>query len=146
MVASHFKVKYHHLKPKPEAPKALPQHVGDIVMGTKITSSVTGSNVGAFAVGNHAHAEGTISMNRSITQAGHVAHIKAAQRAIVNDQDALDRIDSRLYEALGQFLRFARDIQVEQKSMVETQAKMKDTLDEVGEQHRPRPTWIQGAG
>jgi predicted HicB family RNase H-like nuclease len=97
----------------------------------KYASHVTGSNVGAIAVGDQARAEGTVNVSTSITQAEHTAHIKAAQRALVNDQDALDRIDARLYEALGQFLRMAREIQVEQKSVAELQAKMKDTLDEV---------------
>lgn len=36
-----------------------------------------------------------------------------------------------MFEALNQFLRLARDIQVEQKSLADVQAKMKETLDEV---------------
>jgi hypothetical protein len=133
-VAGTLKVKYHHTKPKEEPNRLVPQQIaGDLVMA-KYTSNVTGSNVGALAVGDHAHAQGTVNVDR-VSQVEHVDRVKAAQRALVNDQDALDQIDTRLYEALGQFLRLAREIQVEQKSIAEVQAKMKDTLDEVwGEQ------------
>lgn len=36
-----------------------------------------------------------------------------------------------MFEALNQFLRLARDIQVEQKGLADVQAMMKTTLDEV---------------
>lgn len=71
-------------------------------------------------------------------QEEHRASIKEAQTALVRDQDALDQLDERLYEALGQFLRLAREIQVEQQSLSASQAKMKDTLDEVWAQHAAR--------
>ena len=39
------------------------------------------------------------------------------------------------YEALGQFLRLAREFQVEQQTLREVQAKMKETMDDVWTQH-----------
>jgi hypothetical protein len=130
-IAGHLHVKYNDLKP-PNATQKLPtHHIGDIVMGAKYTSNVTDSNVGAVAVGDHAHAKGTTMLTGALTQDHHVEQIKSAQQALVNDQEVLDRIDSHLYEALGQFLRLAREFQVEQKSMADVQAKMKETLDNV---------------
>jgi hypothetical protein len=55
---------------------------------------------------------------------------REAQIALVVNQDALAQIDPRLYEALHQFLRVARQIQVERMSLSKVQAKMKETLDE----------------
>jgi len=70
-------------------------------------------------------------MGNTLTQEQHRRSIADAQAAAIRDQDALDKLDSRMFEALNQFLRLARDIQVGQKSIVEIQTKMKDTLDEV---------------
>ena len=66
-----------------------------------------------------------------MTQYQNKAAVSNAQAALVRDQDALERIDDRLYEALGQFLTLARKIQVEQQDLAQTQTKMKETLDEV---------------
>ncbi|WP_437933818.1 hypothetical protein [Sorangium sp. So ce341] len=113
---------------RPE-PSAL-HHYGDFIMGSKYTSNITGSNVGAVAVGDHAQATGTVNFGATatLTQEQHRAAIKEAQKALIDDEDKLEPL---VYEALGQFLRLARDIQVEQKNLVEVQAKMKETLDEV---------------
>jgi hypothetical protein len=102
-------------------------------MGSKITSTITGSTIGAVGIGNQAHTTGTVTIGSPglMSQDQHRTAIKEAQAALVHDQDALDQLDGRLYEALGQFLRLAREIQVEQKSVVDVQLKMKDVLDEV---------------
>jgi hypothetical protein len=111
-------------------------HRGDSNMGDKYISRIDGSTVGAVAIGANAHATGSVTQSVSaLTQEGHRAALKEAQAALVHDQDALDKIDDRLYEALGQFLRMARDIQVEQQALAEVQARMKDTLDDVWAQH-----------
>jgi hypothetical protein len=69
---------------------------------------------------------------------------REAQIALVGDQDALAQIDPRLYEALHQFLRVARQIQVEQMSLGEVQAKMAKTLDEAWA-HQRAPGLRSGA-
>lgn len=117
--------------PVPAAvPAVTHHHHGDVIMGgAKYTSNITGSTVGAVAVGKNATAHGTVNVHHgSPTQAQHVDNIKAAQKALVDDED---RLDDLVREALSQFLRLARDIQVEQRSLHEVQAKMKATLDDV---------------
>lgn len=113
-------------------------------MGDNYHSNVKGSTVGAIAVGTNAHANGTVSHNDSaLTQDGHRAALKEAQAALVHDQDALDQIDALLYDALGQFLRLAREIQVEQRTLGEVQAKMKETIDEVWALHAANGLKVQ---
>jgi hypothetical protein len=104
---------------------------GDIHAGSTFTTNVTTSTIGAIATGDHAVATGHIAPTSLMTQEHHKAAITQAQNALNADQDALERIDERLYEALGQFLRMARQIQVEQQSLAQVQAKMKETLDEM---------------
>ncbi|WP_441292047.1 hypothetical protein ACSRUE_17930 [Sorangium sp. KYC3313] len=102
-------------------------------MGSKFTTNISGSTIGAFSQGDHAVVTGHVTGGAAIpfTQQQHKAAIKDAQAALVHDQDALERIDERLYEALNQFLTMARKIQVEQQSLADVQAKMKETLDDV---------------
>ena len=99
----------------------------------KFSITNTNSTIGAQAVGDHATATGHVAIGAAgpVTQEQHKAAITQAQNALNADQDALERIDERLYEALGQFLTMARKIQVDQQSLVDVQAKMKNTLDEV---------------
>jgi hypothetical protein len=109
--------------------RAIVHHQGDIIMGAKYSSHITGSTVGSVAVGDHATAVGTVSINSGpLTQDQHRTAIKKAQKALLDDEEQLDQL---VYEALGQFLRLAREIQVEQKNLAEVQMKMKETLDEV---------------
>jgi len=104
-------------------------HQGDIVMGSKHTSVITGSNVGAVNIGDGGNVSGTLNVGSATpTQEQHRATMKDAQKALIDDED---RLDALVYESLGQFLRMAREIQVEQKSLAETQATMKATLDDV---------------
>jgi hypothetical protein len=111
-----------------------PQHYhGETHMGDKYNVTTTNSTIGAQAIGKNAHAVGTVNMSTpgTLTQEQHKAAITQAQNALNEDQDALERLDNRLYEALGQFLRMARQIQVEQQSLAQVQVKMKETLDDV---------------
>lgn len=114
-------------------------HHGDTHMGSN-TINITGGTIGAIASGDHATATGYVTVGASgpITQEQHKAAITQAQNALNADQDTLERIDGRLYEALGQFLRLARQIQVEQQSIAEVQARMKATLDDVWAQQIAR--------
>lgn len=112
------------------------QHPGGLSVGDNYTSNIKGSTVGAVAIGANAQAAGSATHGMSVlTQEQHRTALKEAQAALVRDQDTLDQIDARLYEALGQFLRLAREIQVEQQGLSEVQAKMKETLDDVWAQH-----------
>jgi hypothetical protein len=129
-IADRLKVIHQHLKPKPEAPPAPSHHIGDIVTH-KYTSNITGSNVGAVGIGDQTRVEGSVNVGAPVTQTEHVKRIKTAQHALLEDQETLKEMDARLYEALDQFLRMAREIQVEQKTMAELQTKMKETLDDV---------------
>lgn len=111
-------------------------HHGDIIMGSTFTNNISGdTQIGAFGQGDGITVTGSLTVNAGApgtrTQEQHKAAIKEAQTALVHDQDALERIDDRLYEALNQFLSMARKIQVDQQSLAEVQAKMKETLDEV---------------
>jgi hypothetical protein len=110
---------------------------GDTIMGSKIINHISGANIGAFGQGDGAVVTGNLSITTTnvLTQEKHKEAITKAQNALNADQDVLERIDERLYEALGQFLRLARQIQVEQASMAEIQAKMKATLDDVWAEH-----------
>lgn len=98
---------------------------------------ISDSNVGAAATGPGATASGYAlsGTQEAPTEKHHREAITEAQLALVRDQDALRALDSNLFEALGQFLRLARDIQVEQRSLREVQVHMKDTLDEVWAKH-----------
>jgi hypothetical protein len=87
------------------------------------------------AVGNAATATNTEDGSSRVTQEQLRAATRDAQIALVDDQDALAQMDARLYEALNQFLRIARDIQVDQKSLVGVQAEMRVILDETLARH-----------
>jgi hypothetical protein len=115
-------------------------HYGELHVGPKYTSTVTANNVGSVATGDHATSIGNVNSNDAvpITQEQHKASISQGQVALVRDQDALERIDDRLYEALGQFLTSARKTQIDLQSMAEVQAKMKETLDEIWAQQEAK--------
>jgi hypothetical protein len=100
-----------------------------ITTGDLYRTEIQHSMVGALAVGDHATATGTATVQQgTLTQEQHRAAIKEAQKALLDDEDRLDALVS---EALGQFLLLARKIQVEQQNLAQVQAKMKETLDEV---------------
>lgn len=112
---------------------------GEALMSDRNTISISNSNVGAAALGRCATSTGSVSVGSApVTQEQHRKAIADAQGALIRDQDALDKLDACMFEALGQFLRLAREIQVEQKSLAELQAKMKETLDEVWAEHAAR--------
>lgn len=96
----------------------------------KYDVKVTNSTIGAQAIGDKASAEGQVLLGAGSvpSQAEHVSNIKAAQKALVDDEDALGPL---LHDVLGQFLRIAREIQVEQDTLVQGQTKMKETLDDL---------------
>lgn len=95
---------------------------------SKFTVNVTNSTVGAQAIGDHSSATAQLGPATAPTQAAHVASVKAAQKALVDDEDALEPL---LHEVLGQFLRVAREIQIGQTSLAELQRAMKDTLEDI---------------
>jgi hypothetical protein len=98
--------------------------IGDIYR-----TEIQNSTLGAVGVGPGARAVGTINRGAvSSTQEEYRAVLKEAQKALLDDED---RLDALIYQALDQFLTMARKIQVDQQSLVEVQAKMKETLDEV---------------
>ncbi|WP_437309613.1 hypothetical protein [Sorangium sp. So ce388] len=110
-------------------------HQGDFIMGgSKFNTSISGSNtIGAFVQGDNVNVSGnlTVGATRAPTQEQYKAIIKQAQNALNDDQDTLEQLDERLYEALNQFLMMARKIQVDQQTIAEVQARMNETLDDV---------------
>lgn len=101
-------------------------------MGDKYNTTISNSNVGASAVGPGASAQGNVTLNAElVSQVEYDEHIRSVQKALVDDQDRLEELSAGLYEALGQFLRMARQIQVDQETIARVQAQMKETLDEV---------------
>jgi len=114
---------------EPAAAPVVHHHHGDVHMGSTFATTITGSTVGAVAVGDHATASGTVHVHHGqVTQAQHEEHVRKAKKALIDDEGKLDEL---VHEALGQFLTLARKIQVEQQSLAETQVRMKATLDEV---------------
>ena len=100
-------------------------------MGDKYIINAKGP-VGAMAVGKGSTASGQASGGSLPNQEEHRSWARRTQHALVDDEDALD---PPVYEALGQFLRIAREIQVEQQSLADVQQKMKDILDGVWAEH-----------
>ena len=101
---------------------------GETQVGDKYMTTITGSNVSTLA---HTPREPPRLTTQVPTQEQLRKTIADTQGALVRDQDALDKLDTRMYEALNQFLRLARDIQVEQQTLGRIQAGMKNTLGEV---------------
>lgn len=117
-------------------PMVIIHNHGEAQVGDKYTTNITGATMGAVAVGPGAAATGRIEVGAQfLTQAAHRKAVAEAQAALVHDQDALEQLDARLFDALNQFLRLARSIEVEQKSLTELQAAMKQTLDDVWAEH-----------
>jgi hypothetical protein len=106
-------------------------HHGDVlVSGSKFNTTITNSNIKNFGQGDNVVVGDNASVGTvgNLTQAQHEEHIKAARKALIEDEDKLDDL---VREALSQFLTLARKIQVEQQTQAQLQAKMKETLDEV---------------
>jgi hypothetical protein len=104
-------------------------------MGHNYTTNITNSNIGAAAVGEGARATGTVTVETTtVSQADYQRQIDGARKALIDDEDKLNAISEGLSEALGQFLRIAREIQVDQLSIKDAQTKMKATLDD---------TWVE---
>ena len=120
-------------EPKGEASINLHHH-GDVHMGPKFVTNITGSHVGAFAQGDGAVANGhvTIGAPRTPTQEQHRAAIKEAHKALLDDED---RLDAAVYKALERFLKLAREVQVEPREIGEVQADLQRILDHVWKEH-----------
>ncbi len=95
---------------------------------SKFNVTVKNSTIGAQAIGDHASATAQLGAATVPSQAAHVASVKAAQKALIDDEDTLEPL---LHEVLGQFLRVAREIQVGQDSLAELQRAMKNTLEDI---------------
>lgn len=109
----------------PPPPSEAPRSVTHI-------NNITNSTVGAFAShGSAATGHVAFADPKKPTQSEHVASVKVMKKALAEDEAALQSKDGLLEEALHQFLLRAAKIQVEISSIAETQAKMKETLDEV---------------
>jgi len=103
-------------------------HKGDNVSGSKYDVKVINSTIGAQAVGDHAIANGSVSTGTHLSREQFEGQIRAMKKALIDDEDSLGPV---VIEALGQFLRMAREIQVENKTLAEAQAKMKELLEEI---------------
>lgn len=105
-------------------------HHGEVHMGSKFVTNISGSTVGAFAQGDHAVATGhvTIGAAGAPTQAQHQEHIKAAKKALADDEE---RLEAKVYEALEKFLKQAREVKVEARPVAEVQDEIQGILDRI---------------
>lgn len=92
--------------------------------------SVNNSTIGGIGAGEHPRVQGTVNQSSvtPLTQEQHRAVLKEGQKALIEDED---RLDARVHETLGLFLRRAREVQVEQRPLAEVQAEIGAVLDEV---------------
>lgn len=113
---------------RPEVARYPTIHVlqGDLILGSKVTSNIAGSNVGAMAVGDNAHALNIYQ--DPPTQQHHRTSLREAQKALLDDEDHLD---ATIYAALELFLRAAREVKVEGRPIAEAQAELMRALDEI---------------
>lgn len=104
-------------------------HYGHVHMGSTFTTNITSSTVGAIATGDHAIAAGHVTVHHeALTQAQHHEHIKTAKKALADDEEQLA---PAVYDALEKFLKQAREVQVESRSLDEVRAEMDGILDRV---------------
>jgi len=101
------------------------------IVHNRITNTVTNSTIGANAVGHDVSAKGSVkTAGASVpNQAAYLAELKEVQRALLEQEDLLDQIDPRLYEALNQFLRTAKNIQVELQDLRGSQDKILEAFE-----------------
>lgn len=105
-------------------------------MANKHVSTVVASTVGAIAIGDHAQSHGTAAVyDGPLTQERHRSILANAQMALVRDQDVLERIDERLYQAMGDLLLRLRKIEIGLQSQAELQLQMKQTVEDVWAEH-----------
>jgi hypothetical protein len=110
------------------------RHQAQVHTGPSFVTNITGSTIGAVATGDHAIATGTVNLHQGpLTQAQHLEHIKAAKKALADDEE---RLDASIVEALEKFLKSAREVKVEEKPMGEVQAEMEGILDRVWAEHQ----------
>ena len=104
-------------------------HLGTTIMNHKnVTNTITNSNVGAFA-NEGATATGSVTVqSQGFNQMQHNELMKQAKHAMVDDEE---KLDAATREALWQFLKIARETQVAVADLASTQAKMKETVDEL---------------
>lgn len=88
-------------------------------------TSVAGS-VGALAVGHGASAT-NVTLTWP-TQADHQQQMKDAQHALIEGQDELQ---ATVVEALGQFLRVARQTQVENQRIADVQTRLQSEFEDI---------------
>ena len=92
--------------------------------------NITGSSNVGVAVGTGATGTGSVAL-AAAAQEVHRQTIAAAESALGHDRDVLNKLDSDIYQALSQFLRTAKDIQVENRATAELQSQMKATMDDI---------------
>jgi G3E family GTPase len=97
---------------------------------------ISRSTIAANAAGEHSSASHTVTHQASV-QDEYKKQIAEAQTALISDQDSLDELDAEVHDALGQFLRIARQIEITHSSLAEAQERVKALLDAV---------WIEKTG
>jgi hypothetical protein len=112
---------------------------GNVRLHMGNNNSISNSNVAGAVIDStnssaSGNADGTIGQV-DITQEQHRQALQEMQLALTRSQDALDGLGVGMYDALGQFLRIARGIRVDQQSLSKIQVQMKEALDEVWAEH-----------
>jgi internalin A len=111
---------------------------GAVTMGDNhktTTTTITGSTGVAVTHGDHSNAtaHAAVRGDRVPTQQEHEQQVDETQIALIQSRRELD---AATWEVLNQFLRIARQIQVDQQDLKTTQAKMKDALDDAWAQQQ----------
>jgi len=111
-------------------------------MGSSYQITNTHSHVGALAVGEGASATGSVTVSGGVpTREEYENCLRAARKALVEDEDRLEGLSQGLSDALVQFLRLAREIQIDQRAILDGQSLIKASVDDlwakqVAQQHK----------
>ncbi len=83
-------------------------------------------------MGDRATATGSITTTATtVSQADYQRRIERARKALIDDEPCLEELSAGLSVALGQLLRVARKIPVDQLAVGDAQAKLKEALDDM---------------
>jgi hypothetical protein len=102
-------------------------HVGD-----NNQTTISGSKVGAVAIGRQASATGSATSSAGFTEAEYRADVTKIQKALLEDQD---RLTEGLYEGFGQLLRLVRQIQFQQESAARGHEQIRVQVEDLWLEH-----------
>jgi len=94
----------------------------------------TPTNVGSQAIGEGAIATGGVAVSGGVrVGTDYEKCIRDARKALVDDEDRLEGLSQGLSDALVQFLRLAREIQIDQRAILDGQNRIQASVDDLWE-------------